>query len=389
MLKPNTIDDELNQLIARLENNIELYAGYPPNTEFDYSPLFAALKYPINNLGDAFAMLNPFSAHDFEYRVIEWFLELYGLNSDTGWGYVTNCSTEGIFFGLWLAREQMHKPIVYYSNDGHYSIPKAINVLNLPYQCIKTDIKSEIDYLDFAEQLIPHRDAIIVATLGSTMTSSIDDIKRLHNLASEKNCNIYIHADAAIDGMLLPFLNTTKYYKLTENIDSISISGHKIIGSPMPCGVVLTHKHYLNSVKKHIDYVANYDATLSGSRNGFAALILWYAIKQKGHAGFKQLAEAAINRAKLYTQKFEAHHIAAWRYDHAITIVLDQLPTVFLQKWRMPSNKRYSTLTALPKLKLAMIEEIIEDILTLRTKGHLSANQKRLIFPDAMKLKKL
>lgn len=378
----NSIQIELDLLISRLENNISLYAGYPPNTEFDYSPLFSALGYPINNLGDTFTMSNPFSTHDFEYRVIEWFLNLYGLNVDNGWGYVTSCGSEGIFFGLWLARQSTTKPIVYYSSYSHYSIPKAINLLQLEYRCIKTDLQGQIDYQDFEDKLVHHRDAIIVATLGSTMTSSIDDTYQLRKIAEGKGLKVYIHADAAIDGMILPFINTAFEFKLSEGINSVSISGHKIIGSPIPCGVVLTHKTNIDLIKNYVNYVSNYDTTLFGSRNGFAALILWYAIKKKGRIGFEKLIQEAINRSKLYIDKFTTNNIYAWRYEHAITIVLEKLPKEFLEKWRMPSNEYYSTLTALPKLTTSMIDEFIEDVVTFRTKGYLSSNPNRIIFPN-------
>lgn len=381
-----TIHNELELIIARLKNNISLYAGYPPNTDFDYSALFPALDFPINNLGDPFLMLNPFSSHDFEYRVIEWFLKLYGLTCDDGWGYVTSCGTEGVFFGLWLGREQANKPIVYFSSYGHYSIPKAINVLQLEHRVIKTDQRGEIDYEDFDVQLVHGRDVVIVATLGSTMTSSVDDVVKLRALAEAKGHKVYIHADAAIDGMILPFLEDTLPYQLTQGIDSVSISGHKIIGSPIPCGVVLTHKYYVDKVKKYIDYVANHDATLTGSRSGFAALILWYAIKQEKCSGFKLFIAEAMKRADLYIKKFNDNGISVWKYDHAITLVLEKQTDSFLKKWRVPTNHCYSTLTALPKLTPLMVDEIIDDILAIRLKGNLSNNSKGLLFPDVEKL---
>jgi histidine decarboxylase len=78
-------------------------------------------------------------------------------------------------------------------------------------------------------------------------------------MASEK---FYIHCDGALAGMLLPFHEETTtrghdYHisfksvaarddtclmRCRDGLDSISVSGHKMLGCPMPCGVVVTKK---------------------------------------------------------------------------------------------------------------------------------------------------
>jgi len=39
--------------------------------------------------------------------------------------------------------------------------------------------------------------------------------------------------------MILPFVPHPQPWDFRAGIDSISISGHKMIGAPLPCGVVL------------------------------------------------------------------------------------------------------------------------------------------------------
>ena len=50
-------------------------------------------------------------------------------------------------------------------------------------------------------------------------------------------------------------------------VNSIAISGHKMIGSPLPCGVVLAEKAAVDRIARKIDYVGTLDTTLLGSRN--------------------------------------------------------------------------------------------------------------------------
>ena len=38
-------------------------------------------------------------------------------------------------------------------------------------------------------------------------------------------------------------------------IDSIAISGHKFLGCPMPCGVMLTRKKLMTPLLKPIEYL--------------------------------------------------------------------------------------------------------------------------------------
>ena len=104
----------LTLLKNKLENNLSFYAGYPQNTQFDYSALDEFLKYPMNNVGDPFDLTSSFGCQEFEIQAIEWFLKLYGSNINNGWGYVTTGGTEGILFGLWHAREYLKNPIAYF-----------------------------------------------------------------------------------------------------------------------------------------------------------------------------------------------------------------------------------------------------------------------------------
>ena len=127
----------------------------------------------------------------------------------------------------------------------------------------------------------------------------IDNVSKIKKILETKKINHYVHADAAIDGMVLPFINTDILYRLSDGIDSLSISGHKIIGAPMPCGIVLANKNF-QSKNLVNGYVNIKDNTVSGSRNGFTVSMLWYAIKQKGFFGFKELIEQCLKKAETY-----------------------------------------------------------------------------------------
>ena len=71
-------------------------------------------------------------------------------------------------------------------------------------------------------------------------------------------------------------------------INLIAVSGNKMSGCPMPCGVTLARKEHVKNVEQRIDYLNSVDTTIMGSRNGQAALYLWYSLRKKGLDGIKR-----------------------------------------------------------------------------------------------------
>lgn len=165
------------------------------------------------------------------------------------------------------------------------------------------------------------KSAIINVNVGTTVkgaVDSLDDIIRVLEELGYSSINeesqssasddtapklqYYIHVDGALFGLMLPFVNNTDLkapvISFKKNIDSISVSGHKFIGAPVPCGVVVTRKKHMDKVCSRllynsgnnvilsssssydkvtmdIEYLNSRDATIMGSRNGHAALYIW------------------------------------------------------------------------------------------------------------------
>ncbi|WP_218279902.1 pyridoxal-dependent decarboxylase [Verrucomicrobium spinosum] len=97
-----------------------------------------------------------------------------------------------------------------------------------------------MDYSDLRETLRIHRDVppIIFANIGTTMKGAVDNLHKIRAILDELAItNAYLHADAALSGMILPFVADPQPWDFAGGADSISISGHKFLGSPLPCGV--------------------------------------------------------------------------------------------------------------------------------------------------------
>jgi histidine decarboxylase len=276
----------IKQLLERLGERRGFFLGYPYNLQFDYQNLLPLLQYVISNVGvpyiDGMLGLN---SKDFEREVLRYFGELYRLPENDSWGYITSCGTEGNLYGLLLGRELYPDGILYGSEDCHYSIAKAARMFRLPFIQVKSQSNGEIDYCTLRQLLAANRTtpAIINLNVGTTVKGAIDDLNKVVEILEDLELKeFHIHIDAALAGMLIPFMEDATPLTFSQYpIGSIAVSGHKFIGSPIPCGIVLVRKHKIQSFE--VDYIGSTDTTIMGSRSGLAAVILWEAIRQRQH----------------------------------------------------------------------------------------------------------
>ena len=124
--------------------------------------------------------------------------------------------------------------------------------------------------------------------------------------------------------MILPYVAEPQPFGFDAGIDSVSISGHKLIGAPLPCGIVLTRKHLVETLGRAVELVGVNDTTLSGSRNGLTPLMLWYAINRHGEDGWRETVHGMLNTAEYAVKRFNEHGINAWRHRNSPTVVFDR-----------------------------------------------------------------
>ena len=358
---------KLKNFYESLKREKESFIGYPVNTSFDYSELFEFLSNPLNNVGDPFSSsYYGLDSREFEMEVLNWFAKLHNAPLDNYWGYVTNGGTEGNLYGLYLARELYPKGVVYYSQDTHYSVSKNIRVLNMENVMIKSRRNGEMDYQDFKDMLSSWRSAppIIFANVGTTMREAFDSVSEIKKVLKELAIpEYYIHVDAALGGMTLPFIEGSRKFDFTTGVQSMSISGHKFIGSPMPCGVVLALKSNVGRVSRAVEYVGSLDSTISGSRNGFTPILLWYAIKKYGFNGFKKVVRQCVRTAEKAARKFNEAGIKAWKNDHSITVIFPRPSYKISKKWKLAVQDDIAHIICMPQVDDKTIDSIIKDIL--------------------------
>lgn len=356
--------------LETLQKNIisarDSFLGYPVSKDFDYSELNKFLEYPINNLGDPFEDCTyKVQTHDIEKEVIGFFAKMFRAQPNDYWGYVTNGGSESNLYGLYIARELHPKGMVYYSESTHYSIKKNIHLLNIPSIVIRAQENGEIDYEDLENTIRfnRHKPAIVIATFGTTMMESKDDVSRIKSILKKLAIqDHYVHCDGALSGTYGAFMDPKPSFDFKDGADSIAISGHKFIGSPIPCGVVITKKSHKDRIAKGISYIGSLDTTITGSRNGHSPLYLWYALKHLGIDGLKERYEYSLSIANYCKEGMEKIGIPAWSNQNAITVVIPKMPKSIQLKWQLATEGDITHIICMPNVTKAQIDELITDI---------------------------
>lgn len=278
-------------------------------------------------------------------------------------GYVTNGGTEGNIQGLYVGRESLCQDCIFYtSKDSHYSIFKICKILCLNVCVIETDKNGEIDYVDFEKKLKQNIDkkALINVNIGTTMKGAIDDPRHIYKILCKYDFQnrYYMHADGALMGFILPFIERDLFFK--KHIHSISISGHKFLGVPFPCGVFLMEKHFLKYVTSNIEYIGSKDCTISGSRNGHSPLFLKHIITTKTKDDFRRDIEKCLELAEYLVSNIPN----AWRNQNSTTVVFSKPSDELISKWQLATEQDLSHIVVMPHVDKEKLNQFILELLS-------------------------
>ncbi|KAK6156163.1 hypothetical protein DH2020_010411 [Rehmannia glutinosa] len=341
----------LTKILTDFEDHLTEKAGhclgYHVNLDLnhlmDLSPL---LRFHINNVGDPFKD-SSFSMHSkkFEVSVLDWFAQLWEIEKDECWGYVTNGGTEGNLQGL---------------------------LLGMDCVIIRTLTTGEIDCNDLREKLCLNKDkpAIINLNIGTTFKGGVDNLDLVIKTLEEcgfSNDRFYIHCDAALSGLISPFLEQGPMFSFKKPIGSVSVSGHKLLGSSMPCGVLMTKKKYITTISKNVEYLNTLDNTISGSRNGLASIFMWYSLNVKGRLGLQQDVKKCLMNAQYLRDRLKDAGISSMLNEMSFVVVFERPPNPeFIKYWNLSCEGNMTHVIAMPHVTVKILEDFVNDFVRER-----------------------
>lgn len=354
---------EVLHMVADRQHPAVMPIGFPKATDIDFTWLAPLAAGTLNNIGDPTVPgLEHRNVKDLERQVVRILADLFRAPPQDQWGCVTTGGTEGNLYGLLVARTRFPDGIVYHAASAHYSVPKAVHLLNLPAVPVPATAGGELDYARFGAAVRANlgRPVIVVATVGTTMTEAVDSVPEI--LAQLDAAGVppeqrYIHVDAALAGVPLA-LDGHPSCDLGV-VDSLAISGHKFLATPEPCGVVLTRDSYREKLARAVAYIGGVDATIAGSRSGHTVLQLWWALRSLTLAEHRQRAERARAVAEYTVRRLTAIGWQAWRHEHAFTVVIESPPQPVIERWSLATADGWSHIICVPGVTRDMVDRLV------------------------------
>ena len=267
---------------------------------------------------------------ELEEVVLDWLRQMMGL--DPGMiGIIYDTASVSSMHAIAAAREGVEQRIreegmsgrpdlpllrVYVSEQAHSSIEKAVITLGLGQRGLRkipTDSEFRMDVDALADAINEDKrngylPFCIVATVGTTSTSSIDPVPKIIPIGEEHA--MWLHVDAAYAGSAAVVPEFRHILAGCERADSIVTNPHKWLFTPFDLSVL--YCRHMDLLKRAFSLVPEYlrtpeqEKVRSGSDYGiqlgrrFRALKLWMVMRYFGHEGLAARIREHCRMARLF-----------------------------------------------------------------------------------------
>jgi aromatic-L-amino-acid/L-tryptophan decarboxylase len=262
--------------------------------------LIASLN--VNNM----TWLSSPAATELEVTVLDWLAQLLGL--PRGWhGHIEDTASTATVAALAAARTLKPGGVVYASEQANVSVEKAAHLVGLEFRKVEVDdaFRMRVDFpLDNA--------TAVVATVGTTGTTSVDPVPELARRCEE--AGVWLHVDAAYAGSAWVCPELRWSLDGVDRADSVVVNPHKWLFTPMDCSTFWTRRpevlheafaltrEYLPATQGAID-LRDFGPAL-GRR--FRSLKLWFVLRWYGAEGLRALIREHVRLAQLFASLVEA-----------------------------------------------------------------------------------
>ena len=273
------------------------------------------------------------AATELEEVAADWLRRWLGLPAAFD-GVINDTASSSTLHALAAAREVAYPEVradglfgaqrgrIYASEQAHSSVEKAVVALGFGrggFRTVPTDDAYRMDPDALRDAVRDDVDAgvrpvAVVATLGTTSTSSIDPVARIADVAEE--FGLWLHVDAAYGGPAAIVPELRPLFGGWERADSIVVNPHKWLFTPVDCSLLYCRRpddlvrafsivpEYLRS--GNVDEVRNlmdYGVAL-GRR--FRSLKLWLVMRAFGREGIVSRLREHVALARGFAEWVEA-----------------------------------------------------------------------------------
>lgn len=259
-------------------------------------------------------------------------------------GYISPGGTEANVQAIWMYRNffmyqkgaKLNEIAILASEDTHYSIPKAANLLMLDWIKIPVSFeKREIDTVVLEQKIMEAKQNgikyfIAVSNMGTTMFGSVDNPEEYTTALEKQQVEYKLHIDGAYGGFVYPFSNEKSTINFSNpKISSITIDAHKMLQAPYGTGIFICRKGLIENVlTKEAEYVEGMDLTLCGSRSGSNAVAVWMILFTYGPFGWFEKVSILQMRTQFLCNELDKLNINYFRepFMNIVTIHAEKIP---------------------------------------------------------------
>ncbi|NVK65912.1 MAG: aspartate aminotransferase family protein [Flavobacteriales bacterium] len=337
----NALDQNINYAS---QNALGIPASYldekvfsQDNSFLENAPFLSTLIQNPNHIGcHTLGKSEPFfqGTHNIERELIDiCAIDILKGSANEQDGYVASGGTEANIQAIWIYRNffiqelsaQREEVCILCSEDSHYSMDKAGNLLVLDVMKVKVDDSTREISEEAVSNTIQAARAkgkkyfIVIANMMTTMFGSVDNVDAYTNALEAASCLYKLHIDGAYGGFYYPFSDENS--KLTfENpkITSFTLDAHKMAQAPYGTGIFIIRKNYIHFANtKEASYVEGEDLTLIGSRSGANAIAAWMILVKNGPYGWQEKIFILQKRTEWMCKQLKALNFEFYRHPHS------------------------------------------------------------------------
>ncbi|TDC68290.1 aminotransferase class V-fold PLP-dependent enzyme, partial [Streptomyces hainanensis] len=273
------------------------------------------------------------AASAIESAAVGWLVELLGLTEGTSGLFVPGGSLANLT-ALAAARDaragtEAHAATAYVSDQTHFSVPRALHVLGLHTDRVRTlpsDRAQRLAVGPLAERVARDRRRglrpfLVVATAGTTATGAVDPLPELARFCREEG--LWLHVDGAYGAPAALTRRGRRALAGLELADSLTVDAHKWLFQPAETSCVLlrepAHLRRAFGVELPSYLAADDEADGDGvagdgvdylqwgvqQTREFRALRLWLSLRTFGADAFRSAIDRGLDTAEEIARHIE------------------------------------------------------------------------------------
>lgn len=284
-------------------------------------------------------------------------VDVFKAKPDSFDGYIAPGGTEANIQAIWMYRnyfmyDLQAKPneiVIIASEDTHYSIPKASNLLMIDWLKIPVAFETRLIDTDALESIVISAKAqgkkffIVVSNMGTTMFGAIDNPEDYTQVLEKHDLHYKLHIDGAYGGFVYPMSNKNSTINFENpKISSITIDAHKMLQAPYGTGIFICRKGLIENVMtKEAEYVEGMDLTLCGSRSGANAVAVWMILFTYGPFGWHEKISILQMRTQWLCDQLDTLGVTYFRepFMNIVTIQAQYITHALEEKYDLVPQK--------------------------------------------------